>query len=99
MPSPPAGTHPHHLRTGGPVPIIGAAPEHRRGHREQSGHRDQGPPMSVRRPTLVVIDDDEDVRRALTRFLQLHGYDVLPFASAEAWLAAISPADGAVIDI
>lgn len=55
--------------------------------------------MSVRRLTLLVIDDDEDVRRALTRFLRLHGYDVIAFESAEAWLSAMTPVDGAVLDI
>jgi FixJ family two-component response regulator len=49
--------------------------------------------------TLVVIDDDETVRRALTRFLCLHGYGVRAFDSAEAWLADICPVDGAIIDI
>jgi FixJ family two-component response regulator len=49
--------------------------------------------------TLVVIDDDESVRRALARFLCMHGYDVRAFDSAEAWLAEIYPADGAIIDI
>ena len=55
--------------------------------------------VTERSPTLVVVEDDEDVRRALTRFLRLHGYDVRVFDSAEAWLAAVSPADGAIIDI
>ncbi|HZN69204.1 MAG TPA: response regulator [Tepidisphaeraceae bacterium] len=55
--------------------------------------------MTDRRPTLVVVEDDEHVRRALTRFLCLHGYGVRAFDSAEAWLAGICPADGAIIDI
>ena len=55
--------------------------------------------MTDRRPTLVVVDDDEHVRRALTRFLCLHGYGVRAFDSAEAWLAGSCPADGAIIDI
>ena len=55
--------------------------------------------MTDRRPTLVVVEDDEDVRRALTRFLGLYGYGVRAFDSAEAWLAGICPADGAIIDI
>ena len=55
--------------------------------------------MTDPRPTLVVVEDDEDVRRALTRFLGLHGYGVRAFDSAEAWLAGICPADGAIIDI
>jgi FixJ family two-component response regulator len=49
--------------------------------------------------TLVVVEDAEDVRRALTRFLSLHGYGVRTFESAEAWLAGIAPADAAIIDL
>ena len=60
---------------------------------------DPGPPVTDRRPTLVVVEDDEHVRRALTRFLCLRGYGVRAFDSAEAWLAGICPADGAIIDI
>ena len=52
-----------------------------------------------RRHNLVVVEDAEDVRRALTRFLSLHGYGVRAFNSAEAWLAGICPADVAIIDI
>lgn len=55
--------------------------------------------MTDRPPSLVVVEDDEDVRRALTRFLSLQGYGVRAFDSAEAWLADICPADGAIIDI
>jgi len=55
--------------------------------------------VTERRPTLVFVEDDEGVRRALTRFLSLHGYGVRSFDSAEAWLAGIQPADGAIIDI
>jgi FixJ family two-component response regulator len=55
--------------------------------------------VTDRHPTLVVVEDSEDVRRALTRFLSLHGYDVCAFDSAEAWLAGICPADVAIIDI
>ena len=52
-----------------------------------------------RQPNLVVVEDAADVRRALARFLSLHGYGVRAFDSAEAWLAGICPADGAIIDI
>jgi FixJ family two-component response regulator len=55
--------------------------------------------VTDRHPTLVVVEDSEDVRRALTRFLHLHGYDVRAFDSAEAWLTDICPADAAIIDI
>ena len=57
------------------------------------------PTVTDRRHTLVVVEDDEHVRRALTRFLSSRGYSVRAFDSAEAWLADISPADGAIIDI
>jgi FixJ family two-component response regulator len=55
--------------------------------------------VTDRRPTLVVVEDGDDVRRALTRFLCLHGYGVRAFDSAEAWLAGICPADAAIVDI
>ena len=55
--------------------------------------------MTDPRPSLVVVEDAEDVRRALTRFLSSHGYGVRAFDSAEAWLAAICAADVAIIDI
>lgn len=55
--------------------------------------------MTDLRPTLAVVEDAADVRRALTRFLRLHGYGVRAFDSAEAWLAGICPADVAIIDI
>jgi FixJ family two-component response regulator len=51
------------------------------------------------RSTLVVVDDDDSVRRALTRFLCMHDYAVRAFDSAEAWLAGICPANVAIIDI
>jgi len=55
--------------------------------------------VTVPRPTLVVIDDDDGVRCALTRFLRLRGFGVRAFDSAEAWLAEMCPVDGAIIDI
>ena len=55
--------------------------------------------MTDCRPTLVVVEDDDHVRRALTRLLCSRGYGVRSFDSAEAWLAGICPADGAIIDI
>jgi FixJ family two-component response regulator len=55
--------------------------------------------VTDRRPTLVVVEDDDHVRRALTRMLCSRGYGVRVFDSAEAWLAAICPADGAIVDI
>jgi FixJ family two-component response regulator len=55
--------------------------------------------VTDRRRTLVVIEDDDHVRRALTRLLSSRGYDVRAFDSAEAWLAGICPVDAAIIDI
>jgi FixJ family two-component response regulator len=56
--------------------------------------------VTDRRATLVVVvDDDEHVRRALARFLCSLGYGVRTFDSAEAWLAGFCPADVAIIDI
>ena len=54
---------------------------------------------SPAQPTLVVVEDDEHVRRALERFLGSYGYVVRAFDSAEAWLACIAPADCAIVDI
>jgi len=51
------------------------------------------------RRTLVVVEDDDHVRRALTRWLDSRGYGVRAFDSAEAWLAGLCPADAAIIDI
>ena len=57
------------------------------------------PGETDRRPTLVVVEDDDHVRRALTRLLCSRGYSVRAFESAEAWLAHICPADGVIMDI
>jgi len=42
---------------------------------------------SARRVRLVVVDDDPDVRKALSRLLGAAGYSVTAFDSAEAYLA------------
>lgn len=55
--------------------------------------------VTDRRLTLVVVEDDEHVRRALTRLLCSHGYGVRTFDTAEACLAGLCPADGAIVDI
>jgi FixJ family two-component response regulator len=36
--------------------------------------------------TVIVVDDDESIRRALKRLLTVHGYDVITFESAEEFL-------------
>ena len=55
--------------------------------------------MTAPRTTLVLVEDDDDVRRALARFLRVHGYGVQAFASAEACLEGACPADGAILDV
>jgi FixJ family two-component response regulator len=42
-------------------------------------------------PAVALIEDDEDLRRALTRLLSAWGYAVCAFATAEAFLAALTP--------
>ena len=49
-------------------------------------------PVMEPRRTVVVIDDDLSVRRSLARLLRASGFDVLTYASAEAFLD--SPAVG-----
>src|SRR4029077_19794252 len=49
--------------------------------------------------TLAVVDDDDDVRTALTRLLMAMGYRVVGFASAEAFEARNVEADCAIIDM
>jgi FixJ family two-component response regulator len=45
--------------------------------------------------TVLVVDDDESVRRALTRLLRSNGYQVVAFESAEEFLQ-FSSVQGAV---
>lgn len=49
--------------------------------------------------TLAVIDDDADVRKALSRLLRVMGHDVRLFASAEEFEAQNMPVDCAIVDI
>jgi FixJ family two-component response regulator len=39
-------------------------------------------------PTIAIIDDDESVRRALRRFIDLLGFEAQTFETAEAFLAS-----------
>src|SRR5262245_53939857 len=48
---------------------------------------------------LAVVDDDQDVRRAMGRFLRSYGHDVEAFESAEAYLADHCEPDCAILDI
>jgi two-component system response regulator FixJ len=45
------------------------------------------------RPTVLVVDDDASIRRALQYQLQILGFDVAVFASAEELLATEFPID------
>ena len=55
--------------------------------------------MNHRRATLVVVEDDEHVRRALARFLSSRDFSIETFDSAEAALAGMGAADAAILDI
>jgi DNA-binding NtrC family response regulator len=54
-------------------------------------------------PTVLVVEDDEDVRFAMTRILMQEGYRVLTAATAHDALgvlrAPLSPVDVAVLDV
>lgn len=51
--------------------------------------------------TVLVVDDDESVRKALKRLLRSNGYHVVTFGSAEDLLRSSSPVSGAclILDI
>jgi FixJ family two-component response regulator len=57
--------------------------------------------MSIRPKVVTVIDDDPAMLKAIERLLGANGFDVEPFASAEAFLssAAVSKAICLVLDI
>ncbi|NLI80346.1 MAG: response regulator [Deltaproteobacteria bacterium] len=52
-------------------------------HREEGGGS-----VNEQTLTVLVVDDDESIRRALQRLLQSNGYRVLTFESAEAFLSS-----------
>jgi two-component system, LuxR family, response regulator FixJ len=54
---------------------------------------------SVSKMTLVVVDDDGDIRRAVGRSLRSYGHEVHLFESGEAYLAKSCDADCAIVDI
>lgn len=49
--------------------------------------------------TLAIIDDDDDVRAALSRLLRAMGHDVRVFNSAEDFEAETVSVDCAIVDI
>lgn len=55
--------------------------------------------MSASGLTLVVVDDDTDIRRAVGRSLRSYGHKVHLFESGEAYLAEDCKADCAIVDI
>ena len=55
--------------------------------------------MSASKLTLVVVDDDTDIRRAVGRSLRSYGHKVHLFESGEAYLAEHCEADCAIVDI
>jgi two-component system response regulator FixJ len=54
---------------------------------------------SSSRLTVVVVDDDGDIRRAMGRSLRSLGHDVRLFESGEAYLSRRCKADCAIVDI
>jgi FixJ family two-component response regulator len=49
--------------------------------------------------SLVVVDDDAEVRKALSRLLKSFGHDVRVFASAEEFEAQWTGADCLILDV
>ena len=49
--------------------------------------------------SIIVVDDDEEVRTALRRLLRAMGHDVRVFASAEEYEAAPTAADCLIVDL
>jgi FixJ family two-component response regulator len=49
--------------------------------------------------TLAIVDDDEDVRRALARLLRSLGHDVHVFSSAEDFAAGAVVVDCLILDV
>ena len=54
---------------------------------------------ALRALNLIVVDDDEHIRRAVGRVLRSHGHEVRAFESAEAYLADGCTADCVIVDV
>ncbi|HEY2675833.1 MAG TPA: response regulator [Steroidobacteraceae bacterium] len=46
--------------------------------------------MALRRPLIAIVDDEESVRRALSRTLRASRFDVVDFASGQEFLESIA---------
>ena len=53
--------------------------------------------MVESRPTIVVVDDDEDIRKSLCRLLRSAGFEAIVFASAEDYLASMADLSNACL--
>lgn len=62
----------------------------------QSSASNRQSPVSL---TLALVDDDDDVRRAVSRLLRAIGHQVRTFTSAEAFEAAAVEVDCAIVDV
>lgn len=49
--------------------------------------------MVPQHPTIAILDDEQHFRRALTRLLKAHGYDIFGFDCGEALLADLARRD------
>ncbi|MGC4017708.1 MAG: response regulator [Luteolibacter sp.] len=53
--------------------------------------------VAVAQEIVYVVDDDEGMRKALSRLLRLEGYEVRPFASAAAFIEGYRGGDAACV--
>jgi len=53
-------------------------------------HSEQGAASTADRPSVLVVDDDDEIRRLLERYLGTHGFETIPAASAMQSRAAIA---------
>jgi len=60
-----------------------------------------GKPMSPARPTILVVDDEPEVREVIEEYFTAHGYEALgaPDAAAAKKIAGAKPIDLALVDI